>query len=216
MLCRMLTWKIPKSSEGESFPANSMSPRSVVMPGMNPSTPTAMKARPKSSARVCASERLFMSPPWVVAAPASRSRRPVAAELVLPATAGGLDGACERVADGRTALFVAAREPAATLLRGSVRPGLGIRLSLRLLLDAVIANCVRCVEGLVDVGLRQLFDQPRLDRVGRPDAGEAIGLELRSHRTALGSLGVVSNPVENAELVLDVVPVLVRDHVGLR
>jgi hypothetical protein len=38
---------------------------------MNPSTPTARKARPKSSARVCASERVFMRPPWVVAAPDS-------------------------------------------------------------------------------------------------------------------------------------------------
>ena len=27
MLCRMLTWKIPRSSAGESFPANLMSPR---------------------------------------------------------------------------------------------------------------------------------------------------------------------------------------------
>jgi Protein of unknown function (DUF998) len=97
-----------------------------------------------------------------------------------------------------------------------VRPGLGVHLPLRLLLDPVVPDRGRGVEALVDVRLGQLFDQPGLDGVRRPDAGVAVGLELRTHRSALGALAVVSDLLEHAELVLDVVAVLVRDHVGLR
>jgi hypothetical protein len=48
-----------------------------------------------------------------------------------------------------------------------------------------------------------------------PDARVAVGLELGAHGAALRPLGVVSDPVEHAEHVLDVVAVLVGDHVGL-
>jgi hypothetical protein len=58
-------------------------------------------------------------------------------------------------------------------------------------------------------------DQTRLDGVGCPDARVAVRLELGPDRTALGALGVAADALEDAELVLYVVAVLVRDHVGL-
>ena len=60
------------------------------------------------------------------------------------------------------------------------------------------------------------LDQPGLDRVGRPHACVAVGLELAAYRLALRSLPVAADRVEHAELVLDVMAVLVRDHVRLR
>src|SRR4029453_17383859 len=50
---------------------------------------------------------------------------------------GRLDRAREGVALGRLARLVAAREPAAALLGGAVRPRLGVHLTLRSLLDPV-------------------------------------------------------------------------------
>ena len=49
-----------------------------------------------------------------------------------------------------------------------------------------------------------------------PDPGVAVGLQLRAHRPRLRPLPVVADLVENALEVLDVVAVLVGDHVGLR
>ena len=69
-----------------------------------------------------------------------------------------------------------------------MRPGLRVHLPLGLLLDAVVADRRRGVHALVDVGLGQLLDEPGLDRVRRPDAGVAVGLQLAAHRLALGSL----------------------------
>ena len=126
-----------------------------------------------------------------------------------------LDRAREGVAGRRAALFVAAREPAAALLGGAVRPRLRVHLALRLLLDAVVADRRGGVEAGVDVVLRELLDQAGLDRVRRPDAGVAVGLELGAHGPALRPLPVAADALEDAELVLDVVAVLVRDHVRL-
>ena len=56
----------------------------------------------------------------------------------------------------------------------------------------------------------------RLDGVSRPDTGVAVGLELGPHREALRPrLVAAAQLVEEAELILDVMAVLVRDHVGL-
>src|SRR5688500_6445283 len=128
--------------------------------------------------------------------PSSRSADPSSG-----AVSRRLDGAREGVADGRAPLLVAAREPAAALLRGSVRPRLRVHLALRPLLDAVVADRGGRVEPVVDVGLRELCDQARLDGVGCPDAGVAVRLELGAHRTALGALAVVADALEHAELV---------------
>jgi hypothetical protein len=52
----------------------------------------------------------------------------------------------------------------------------------------------------------------------RPDAGEAIRLQLEPHRRAGGALRVpeARDALADAEELLDVVPELVRDDVGLR
>lgn len=65
------------------------------------------------------------------------------------------------------------------------------------------------------VGLGQLLDESSLHCVRRPDARVAVGLELASHREALRPLAVAADLVEDPELVLDVMAVLVCDHVGL-
>ena len=49
----------------------------------------------------------------------------------------------------------------------------------------------------------------------RPDAGQAVGLQLRPYRASLRA-GPAGAAAQAAEQVLDVVPVLVRQHVGLR
>ena len=46
--------------------------------------------------------------------------------------------------------------------------------------------------------------------------GVAVSLELRPDRPALGALAVVADLLEDAELVLDVVSVLVGENVRLR
>ena len=52
--------------------------------------------------------------------------------------------------------------------------------------------------------------------VVRPDAGEAVGLQLRPDRAALRSLALRLPAAEDPEEVLDVVTVLVGDDVALR
>src|SRR6186713_3302956 len=148
--------------------------------------------------------------------PAWSSRKAVAFSCcVLIGDECVLDRAGERVASGRLPVLVASREPATALLRGAVRPRLRVHLALRLLLDAVVADRVRRVEALVDVGLGQLFDHTCRHRVCRPHARVAVGLELRPDGLALGSLPVAADAVEDSELVLNVVAILMRDHVGL-
>src|SRR5690349_8304758 len=51
-------------------------------------------------------------------------------------------------------------------------------------------------------------------RVGRPHPGVAVGLELEPYGVALRAL-LGPDPAHRAEHVLDVVAVLVREHVGL-
>ena len=109
---------------------------------------------------------------------------------------------------------IALREPAAALLRRAVRPGLGIHLALGALLDAIVPDRACRVDAAVDVGLGEALDQPGLDGVVRPDSRVAIRLQLRPHRPALGAAALLG-PLERAEQILDVVAVLVREHVGL-
>ena len=72
-----------------------------------------------------------------------------------------------------------APEPRDALLRRAVRPGLGLDRPARLLLDAIVADRRRPRQPLLDVA-----DLEQLALVGRvrPDAGEAVGLELEPHR----------------------------------
>ena len=72
------------------------------------------------------------------------------------------------------------------------------------------------VHSLRHLGLRQRFEIARVHRVGRPDARVAVRLQLEPNRRALGALTVRTTPVDRALKVLHVVPVLVREDVGLR
>ena len=68
----------------------------------------------------------------------------------------------------------------------------------------------------VDLVLAEGRQEPRVDRVRGPHPREAVGLELRAHGGALRTLPVATDPVERADEVLHVVPVLVREDVRLR
>src|SRR5262249_11381183 len=70
-------------------------------------------------------------------------------------------------------------------------------------------------ERLSDVLVAQWLQVAGLDGVVGPDAGQAIGLQLGAHGLALWPLGVVANLSQDAQLVLDVVTVLVCDDVAL-
>src|ERR1043165_1809175 len=110
-------------------------------------------------------------------------------------------------------------EPALALLRGAVGEGVRDGVALRLLLQPIVADRRR--------GLHRRLDVARLDQVpllvgfGGPDAGEAVGLQLDAHLQAVrfglarGSL-LLLHLRQDAELVLHVMPDLVRDHVSLR
>ncbi len=58
-------------------------------------------------------------------------------------------------------------------------------------------------------------DEVGLGRVRRPDSAVAVRLQLRAYGGALRALRVAPDPVEHAKEILDVVAVLVREHVGL-
>ncbi len=88
-------------------------------------------------------------------------------------------------------------------------------LPLGLLLDAVVADGGGRIERLGDLVLAERSQEPGLDRVRRPHAGVAVGLELRPHGGALRTLPVAADLVQRSEEVLHVVPVLVREDVGL-
>ena len=67
-------------------------------------------------------------------------------------------------------------------------PCLGIDPALRLLLDAVVADCGRGVERLVDLTGVELT---ALLRVVGPRAGEAVGLQLEGDRVLVGSTRIL-------------------------
>ena len=77
------------------------------------------------------------------------------------------------------------------------------------------------VDGALDVVLGQLGDDLLALGVGGllgslgPDAGQAVGHQLDAHGVALGT-ALGADLAEDAELVLDVVAVLVGDHVADR
>src|SRR5690349_15759038 len=96
-----------------------------------------------------------------------------------------------------------------------MRPCLGVHLTRRRLLDAVVADCRSGTESLLDIARFEVS----LIRV-RPDAGEAIGLEFLANGkvvpTARILLGHLLDLIRDAELGLDVMAELVRDDVGHR
>src|SRR6185295_8078307 len=88
----------------------------------------------------------------------------------------------ECVAFVRVARLVARAEPALTLLRRPVRPRLPIDAAGGGALDAVVTDRGGGIEAVTDVGGRDPLDQRGVDRVGGPDAGVAVCLQLEPHR----------------------------------
>ena len=82
------------------------------------------------------------------------------------------------------AALVADREPVLALGRRAVRPRVAVDPALRRLLDPVVADRRGRVQPVGDVGLGQVGQIAGLGGVVRPDAGEAVGLELGAHGAA--------------------------------
>src|SRR3954447_18281613 len=91
-------------------------------------------------------------------------------------------GRREGVASGRVPGAIAAVEPPLALGRGAVGPALLVDAARRALLDAVVAHRRSGVETIGDVLRREVLDEAGLDRVGGPDAGIAVGLQLEPDR----------------------------------
>src|SRR3954453_19678698 len=121
----------------------------------------------------------------------------------------------ERVAGVQVALLEARGEPLVSLLRRAVRPALGVDPALDLRLDPVVADRRCGIERLRDIGLRHVGDHLRRRRMVGPDARQAIGLQLEPDGRAIGAGLTALGSIEDAEHVLDVMAVLVRDHVRL-
>src|SRR5215211_2773097 len=127
--------------------------------------------------------------------------------------------AAEGVAAGRVARLVAALEPRHALLGGAVGPGLRVHVDPRAGLDPVVADRCGGSQALLDVaGLQVALLVDGL----RPDAREAVGLELHLHGQAVDLLLRPRLLLELADLALDaghrlhVVADLVGDDVRLR
>src|SRR5688572_12573203 len=99
-----------------------------------------------------------------------------------------MDSPLERVAGLERAGLEAALEPSHPLLGGSMREALRHHVTLRLLLQAVVADGGGRAQRLVDVA--RLQDLPHALGVVRPESGIAIRLQLllngqRVRRTAV-------------------------------
>src|SRR3954468_11010135 len=102
----------------------------------------------------------------------------------------------EGVAAVRIAGLPTGGEPVGALGGRAVRPGVPVHLTLRLLLDPVVAHSGRRTQRVLDIGARDLREVPGLLGVIGPDAGEAVGLQLGLPRGAVLALPVVADPVE--------------------
>src|SRR4051812_17174687 len=121
----------------------------------------------------------------------------------------------ERVARVEPSGLEPGAEPAHALGRGAVRERLGVDLAAGLVLQAVVADRGRRGDRALDVtGLEQALPPG----VVAPHAGEAVGLELGAHRDVVAAVATAEQlrPLLDAQQLLQVVPHLVGEHVGLR
>src|SRR5438309_8759 len=107
--------------------------------------------------------------------------------------------------------LIARPEPLLALRGRAVRPPLWLNATLRLLLDAIVANGCGGIQRLADLGVGGRLEITGVRGMPGPDAGKAVGLKLDPHR-----LRIRSGLREETELVLHVVAVLVGDDVALR
>jgi hypothetical protein len=94
---------------------------------------------------------------------------------------------------------------------------IGLNLARRCFLDAIVTNrgsssdCFVYIAGFKNVSL--------LGRVS-PDSGEAVGLQFEADRKLIALVWIFSHRslhlTFNPEHLLDVMPDLVRQHIGLR
>src|SRR5215831_17262881 len=112
----------------------------------------------------------------------------------------------KRVALAGIAAVEAAAEPAHTLLARTVCERPLVRVA-----EGVIADRVRGGEGFAQI---LVGDLERCARCATPDAGEAIGLELATHRGLVRCLTSRWQP-GGPDQILNVVTDLVCDHVCL-
>jgi len=87
-------------------------------------------------------------------------------------------------------------------------------VALGLLLDAVIADCCRSIETLGDLSLGDRFEVAGLCSVVRPDAGQAVSLQLNLNGQTLGACSAGAGAGQNSDQVLHVMAVFMRQHVG--
>src|SRR5690242_2203425 len=125
----------------------------------------------------------------------------------------------KRVAAVDRAVLKAGVEPAHALLGRAVGEAVGHHHAARLALQAIVADRRGGLERGVDVAG---FEERLLLLLAvRPYAGEAVGLQLDAHLHAV-RLGLRHGVLlllhcgQDAQQVLHVMPVFVRDHVGLR
>src|SRR5580765_4655225 len=119
----------------------------------------------------------------------------------------------EGVAAGGVAGFETAAKPAGAVARGTVGEGLGLDRSLLQPLEPIVADR--------GGGSQAFLEVPRLDHVALlvgvepPHSRVAVGLQLDPDRSRVVAPGA-ADPVEEPELILDVVADLVGDDVRVR
>src|SRR5690606_19799294 len=128
------------------------------------------------------------------------------------------DRVVERIAVLEPAVAQAVGEPGHALLGRTVVEAFRNDVALGALLQRVITDLVGGIQRLLDVALLQ---QALLRGVMRPDAGEAVGLQLDTGRQAIGfhlahALPLAVEFRQHADQVLDVVADLMRDRISLR
>src|SRR6266568_5901681 len=116
-----------------------------------------------------------------------------------------------RIAAIEVASLVPSLEPLLAHRGRAVGPLLGLHTALRLLLDAVVADRSRGVERLRNLGIRGCLEEAGVRGVPRPNAREAIGLQLDADGCGVAAL----TRREQTEMFLHVMAVLVCDDVSL-
>src|SRR5438045_7804792 len=110
-----------------------------------------------------------------------------------------------RVAAIEVAGLVAGLEPLLALRGRAVRPFLGLHPTLRLLLDAIVADRSRGIERLGDLDVGRCVEVARVRGVPCPHSREAVSLQLDADGPGVAAL----TRRKQTELVLNVVTVLV-------
>src|SRR5262245_40475153 len=133
----------------------------------------------------------------------------------------------ESIAAPHLARLEAGHEPTLALLGAAVREGIRNDIALCLALQGIVADRCRGAQRRLNVSRlderRLALTAQILILVARPDAGEAIGLQLDLHLDAVRLRAAAAGGAlrllrlgQDAEQVLHVVADLVCDHVGLR